>query len=76
MYEPFDALYDVFFESFNPLNSSENQNAYYHESIPRYNSVDLEFFDSNYDNKTVNTEKTIEHNGKNTYFKNVHLFID
>ena len=76
MYESFDASYNVFFESFNSLDLSGNQDVYYRESIPRYNSVNLEFFDLNYDNKTVNTEKIIKHNDKNTYFKNVHLFID
>ena len=76
MYESFDVLYDVFFKSFNSLDSSENQNVYYRENISRYNFVNLEFFDPNYDNKMVNTEKTIEHNDKNIYFKNMHLFID
>ena len=76
MYESFDVSYDVFFEPFNSLNSSENQNVYYRDSISRYNPVDLGFVDPNYDNKTINTEKTIEYNDKNTYFKNMHLFID
>ena len=43
MYESFDVLYDTFSESFNPLNSFENQNVYYCENISWYNFVNLEF---------------------------------
>ena len=42
----------------------------------RYNSMNLEFFNSNYDNKSINTDKAIKHHEKNTYFKNVHLFVN
>ena len=41
----------------------------------RWNSKEFEFFDSNYDNKLINIELTIEYINKETYFWNVYLFI-
>ena len=37
---------------------------------------DLGFFDPNYDDKTVHTAAAIEHAGKDTFFRDVHLFLD
>ena len=42
----------------------------------RWNAHDLGFFDSNYDDKTVHTAALIEHTGKDTYFRDIHLFLD
>lgn len=36
----------------------------------------LGFFDPNYDDKTVHTAPAIEHAGKDTFFRDIHLFID
>ena len=42
----------------------------------RWNTHDLEFFDLNYDDKTIYIVVLIEHTNKNTYFRNIHLFLD
>lgn len=43
----------------------------------RWNANDLGFFDSHYDGKTVHSgAPPIEHTDKNTYFRNVHLFLN
>lgn len=42
----------------------------------RWNPGDLGFFDPNYDNKSVSTGSPIEHTGKETYFRDVHLFVE
>jgi hypothetical protein len=41
----------------------------------RWITFDIEFFDFMYDNKSMFTEEFIEHVEKNTYFRNVHLFL-
>ena len=42
----------------------------------RWNAEKLRFFDSMYDNKSINTEQVMKHVEKNIYFRDVHLFID
>jgi hypothetical protein len=42
----------------------------------RWIAADLEFFDPAYDEKFTFTDDSMQHAEKNTYFKNVHLFID
>jgi hypothetical protein len=42
----------------------------------RWNAANLEFFDSAYEEKIIATAKSIQHANKNTYFRDVHLFID
>ena len=42
----------------------------------RWNAHDLRFFDLNYDDKTIYIVVLIEHTNKNTYFRNIHLFLD
>ena len=42
----------------------------------RWNAEKLEFFDSMYDNKSINTGQVMKHVEKNIYFRDVHLFID
>ena len=37
---------------------------------------DLGFFDPNYDDKTVHTGAAIKHAGKDTFFRDMHLFVD
>ncbi len=41
-----------------------------------WNSSDLEYFDSMYDDKFVSTESALKHMSKNTYFKDIHLFLE
>jgi AraC-like DNA-binding protein len=42
----------------------------------RWNAVDLDFFDSAYEEKIIATAKSVQHVEKDTYFRDVHLFID
>ena len=42
----------------------------------KWNSDDLDFFDSMYDDKFVKNETAIEHIEKETYFRDVHLFVE
>jgi hypothetical protein len=42
----------------------------------RWVATNLEFFDSIYDEKILATTKSMQHAKKNTFFKDVHLFID
>ncbi|KAL8636664.1 MAG: hypothetical protein Q9228_005964, partial [Teloschistes exilis] len=43
---------------------------------PQWNAADLGFFDPNYDGKSASTASPIEHAGKDTFFRDVHLFIE
>ena len=45
-------------------------------SQARWNPAELGFFDPMYDGKSVSTGAGIEHAGKDTYFRDVHLFIE
>ena len=42
----------------------------------RFVPQDVGFFDPFYDGKSVNTGAAMEHTGKDTYFRDVHFFID
>ena len=42
----------------------------------RWNAADIGFFDPHYDGKTAATAPAIEHAGKDTYFRDVHVFIE
>jgi hypothetical protein len=44
--------------------------------LERWNAVDLEFFDSTYDEKILVTAKFMQHVEKDIYFRDVHLFLD
>lgn len=41
-----------------------------------WNAFDLDFFDSHYDDKLINIEQTMKHVEKNTYFRDIRLFIE
>jgi hypothetical protein len=43
-------------------------------SLERWNAADLDFFDLAYDEKT--TTEPMQHAGKDTFFRDIHLFID
>lgn len=43
---------------------------------PRWNPGDLGFFDPNYDSKSTSMGSPIEHAGKETYFRDIHLFVE
>ena len=42
----------------------------------KWNAFELRFFDSLYDEKSAVTDNVIEHFDKNTYFRNIHIFIE
>ncbi len=42
----------------------------------RWNSKNIDFFDSNFDEKFVFTDETIVHAEKNTYYKDIHVFVE
>ena len=42
----------------------------------RWNASEVEFFDSLYDEKSINIDQVMKHAKKNTYFRNVHFFIE
>ena len=42
----------------------------------RFNPDDVGFFDPFYDSKSADTGPAIEHAGKSTYFRDIHVFID
>jgi ribosomal protein L17 len=42
----------------------------------RWNLADIDFFDSNFDEKFVFTNETITHAEKNTYYRDVHVFVE
>ena len=44
--------------------------------VLRWNTSDVGFFDPMYDGKSVSTGSSIEHAGKETYFRDVHLFVE
>ncbi len=47
------------------------------ESRPeRWVAIDLEFFDSTYDGKILTTVESMQHVDKDTYFRNIHLFLN
>ena len=64
-------------ESFDSSDSSESSNQNDNtDSNTKWNSVDFDFFDFYYDDKSLASEASlIVNTDKNTYFRNVHLFI-
>lgn len=46
------------------------------QSDSRWNAADLGFFDPLYDGKSTATGNAIEHSGKDTYFRDIHIFIE
>ena len=42
----------------------------------RFNSDDVGYFDPFYESKSVDTGAAIEHTGKSTFFRDIHVFID
>ena len=45
-------------------------------SSPRFQASDIGFFDPFYDGKSSDTAPGMEHTGKDTYFRDVTVFID
>lgn len=66
-----------FLSSLSDHDSSEFDDSSDNENVNnRWNSSDLEYFDSMYDGKFVSIESALKHMSKNTYFRNVHLFLE
>ena len=63
------------FDSFN-LSKSSNQNNDNNDNNSKWNSIDLDFFNLYYDDKSlINEVNFIVNIEKDTYFRDVHLFI-
>ena len=68
-----------FFESFESLKSQNTSTLSIDNEVEnnnRWNSDEIDFFDSMYDEKFVVIDQVIEHIEKNIYFRNVNDFID
>ena len=48
----------------------------YEYAIFQWNSVDIEFFDFYFNDKTITTVFVIKHSEKSIYFKNIHFFLE
>ena len=63
--------------SSNDHDSSEFDDSSDNENVNDcWNSSDLEYFDSMYDDRFVSTESASKHTSKNMYFRDVHLFLE
>ena len=57
-------------------NESKLNEANADDSTPKWNFTELNFYDFNYDDKTLNNDDaSMKHAGKNIYFRNIHLFV-
>ena len=63
-----------FINSASASSASFASKTFYHNN--RWNAIDIEFFDSYYDDKTAVIASIIEHTEKDIYFKNVYVFIE
>ena len=63
-------------ESFEFFESSENSDVENDTTSSKWNASEIELFDSNFDGKSVITKSAIEHSEKNTYYRNVHVFVE
>ena len=59
-----------------PPGPPENGNLPGHTDRNKWNAGDVGFYDPNYEGKSVGSASPIEHTGKETYFRDVHLFIE
>ncbi len=48
----------------------------YNNSIPRFNSNNIRYFNPFYNNKSINTTSNIKYTSKTTYFYNIYIFIN
>ncbi len=63
--------------SFSDISSvSSSMTSIFETRFDRWNATDLEFFDSAYEEKIISSAKSIQHANKNTYFRDVHFFVD
>ncbi len=56
--------------------ASSSMNTIFETRLDRWNAADLRFFDLIYDDKILITVESMQHVEKNTYFRDVHLFIE
>ena len=66
------------FESSNDSKSSNSTelNDFNNNDTFKWNAADFDFFDFFYDEKSADIENVMKHIHKNTYFQNVHFFIE
>ena len=51
------------------------ENSLIDSEMIKWNSKDVEYFDSNYESKSSDTEELVVHSEKNTYYRDVHIFV-
>ena len=59
------------FQNFQESSKKTNIN----DEIIKWNFADIEFFDFNYDEKFMKTTNSVIHKNKDTYYKNVSVFV-
>jgi hypothetical protein len=62
--------------SLSDMSSLTSMIIFFETRSDRWNAIDLKFFDLIYDEKILITIELIQHVEKDTYFRDVHLFID
>ena len=46
------------------------------DNIDRFNSDNIDFFDSFYESKSINTISIIEYSSKSIFFRDIHIFVN
>ena len=76
----FSNVFIEFFSTFSSRSSSGfdlfNDDNERRQSFHHYNSTDFGFFDPNYNEKFIHTDEIVKHFEKNTFFRNVHFFVN
>ncbi len=68
------SAWQKFLNSSDDCDSSEFDDSSDNENVNDcWNSSDVEYFDSRYDDRFVSTESALKHMSKNMYFRNIHL---
>lgn len=71
------SAWQKFLNSSDDRDSSEFDDSSDNENVNDcWNSSDVEYFDSRYDDRFVSTESALKHMSKNMYFRNIHLFLE
>ena len=53
-----------------------SRSSLYEQTSAKWNPADIGFFDPHYNDKTIATAPAMEHSEKDTYFRDIHLFLE
>ena len=56
--------------------SSSRSSSYEHASVSKWNSSNIEFFDSHFNEKITAIAFAMKHSDKNTYYRDIHFFLE